>query len=180
MKARFGWKELNLFLIQWSNVFSRYFWWLLNATYILHALRWCNCLIFLFFFEKAATIFEIDVAIQKCMILVVTHFSIDLKLFLVNAVNKICDVFDTSTKYAINLYFTKPIFPGGILLIFIYISDIMINNSQKKSFSSLSWSGCKLHDVPFKEQWQFTNMHFVINDQGLLYSNVITKIAIKL
>ena len=66
------------------------------------------------------------------MILVVTHFSIDLKLFLVNAVNKICDVFDTPTKYAINLHFTKPIFPGGILFIFIYISDIMINNSQKK------------------------------------------------
>ena len=56
-----------------------------------------------FFFEKAATIFKIDVVIQKCMILVVTHFSIDLKLFLVNAVNKICDVFDTPAEYAIKI-----------------------------------------------------------------------------
>ena len=38
----------------------------------------------------------------------------------------------TLKTWSFNLYFTKPIFLGRILFTFIYISDIMVNNSQKK------------------------------------------------
>ena len=53
----------------------------------------------LFFFKKVTTIFEIDVAIQKRMILLVTYSSIWHRIVLFNIMNKIWDIAKVSAKY---------------------------------------------------------------------------------